>query len=283
MKFIFVGNRRFVLEEMISLGLNIEKIFVIKNTHLEKDIKSISKNYTLISSKTDLLDKLDKTDFDILISNGCPYILPITNMPNKKYINVHPSLLPDLKGIDPVIGAILYNRNSGATCHIMNDNIDAGDIISQVKIEYSNDLDVSLMYQLSFIAEKEVFKLAYYDKFQTRIKQKHHRQDIYYSRSEQDKIIVFTESIEKIKNKIKAFNNKSQGAYFEYLNHKYKVFGIEILTNEYLLSYAKKFKNYQVLFVYEDTIIFKKESYIVKFDKVVGDLTQIPISSILVE
>ena len=35
-KYIFVGNRKFVLEEMLKIGLDTD-ILVIKNTHLEKD------------------------------------------------------------------------------------------------------------------------------------------------------------------------------------------------------------------------------------------------------
>ena len=65
-----------------------------------------------------------------------------------------------MRGIDPVLGSILFKRDAGATCHIMSEKIDAGDIISQLKIPYSNDLDASLLYQLSFIAEKKVFHMA---------------------------------------------------------------------------------------------------------------------------
>ena len=48
-------------------------------------------------------------------------------MKKKKYVNIHPSFLPDLRGIDPVLGSILFKRDAGATCHIMSEKIDAGD------------------------------------------------------------------------------------------------------------------------------------------------------------
>ena len=36
LKYIFVGNRKFVLEEMLMLNLDL-KVLVVKNSHLEKD------------------------------------------------------------------------------------------------------------------------------------------------------------------------------------------------------------------------------------------------------
>ena len=35
-KYLFIGNRKFVLEEMLKLKLDLQ-ILVVKNTHLEKD------------------------------------------------------------------------------------------------------------------------------------------------------------------------------------------------------------------------------------------------------
>ena len=64
----------------------------------------------------------------------------------------------------------MFSRDCGATCHHINEVIDGGDIISS-KIPFSKDLDVSLMYQLSFIAEKEVFHEAFKANFLIRKKQ----------------------------------------------------------------------------------------------------------------
>ena len=281
MKYIFVGNRKFVLEAMLKHKLNIVEIFVISGTHLENDMKNLNHPYTLISSKQELLKKLEKLKYDILVSNGCPYILPISKMQKKKYINIHPSLLPDLKGIDPVIGSILFNRDAGATCHMMDDTIDGGDIISQVEIPFSHDLDVSLLYQLSFLAEKESFVKALNNNFESIKVQKNKDGLIYYSRKKEDRHITFEENISEINNKIKAFNNKSQGAFFIYNTTEYKVFDIEILSNEYLNTYALNFKEFEILFCYEDSIIFKINNSIIKFHQVIGDLSAIKINSFI--
>ena len=71
MKFVFVGNRKFVLEEMIKIGLNLD-IIVIKNTHLQSESLLNNLDFSIISSKAELLHKLESINFDVLISNGCP-------------------------------------------------------------------------------------------------------------------------------------------------------------------------------------------------------------------
>ena len=106
LKYVFVGNRKFVLEEMMALKLNLQ-VLVIKNTHLEKDDLLNNINHKIIENKKELLDYINNNEFDILISNGCPHILPISKLKKKIYANIHPSFLPDLKGIDPCLGSIL--------------------------------------------------------------------------------------------------------------------------------------------------------------------------------
>ena len=268
MKFIFIGNRKFVLEEMINRKLNIVKILVIKDSHLERDIKDMNIDYTIVNSKKELISLLETTDFDVLVSNGCPYILPVTKLKKAKYINVHPSYLPDLKGVDPVIGSILFERDSGATCHYMNDKIDSGDIISRVKIDFSQDLDAGLLYQLSFLAEKKCFNDAVSRNFKTIKQQDDNKNYIYFSRKESDKHITFNESNRKIINKVKAFNNKSQGAYFLLDNLKIKVFNAEILVNDFLFKISEDIEDLSIIFSYEDTIVFKKDNQIIKFSQI---------------
>jgi methionyl-tRNA formyltransferase len=139
MKYLFVGNRINVLHEMIKLGLDVEIV-------------------PLPQTKKDLIGDIDRRTFDVLVSNGCPYILPIK--PNKKYINVHPSLLPDLKGKSPILEAIKQGKPMGATCHLMVKKVDDGEILSQVKIN-PNRGDLNECYRESFRAEAVAFKTAY--------------------------------------------------------------------------------------------------------------------------
>ena len=98
-----------------------------------------------LPAKQDFCLELEDTEFDVLVSAGCPYILPITRLQgasHKIFINLHGSLLPDLRGENPVQGAILKNRRHGASCHLMDDGIDTGAVIAQRAIDITDDLSL---------------------------------------------------------------------------------------------------------------------------------------------
>ena len=268
MKYLFVGNRKFVLEEMISKNLNLVQVLVVENTHLHREIDSLNILYKIISNKAEIIDIIQSTDFDVLVANGCKFILPVNQLKKAKYVNIHPSYLPDLRGVDPVVGSILFQRNSGATCHIMDEGIDTGKIISRIKIPYTNDLDVALLYQMSFIAEKEVFNLAFKKKFNPEIDQEEIDNLINYKRSENDQTILISDSASEIINKVKAFGNKSQGVKF-YVGESYFItYGASVLNNIYLNKIADSYEENEVFMSYEDSILIKRKKEVLKLSDI---------------
>lgn len=57
---------------------------------------------------------------------------PALAVPRCASVNIHPSLLPDFKGVDPVLQARLHNAECiGVTVHYMDPMLDTGDIIAQ--------------------------------------------------------------------------------------------------------------------------------------------------------
>jgi methionyl-tRNA formyltransferase len=57
-------------------------------------------------------------------------------LPTLGCLNIHPSLLPDAKGVDPVFQALLHGGPPlGVTVHFMNQEFDAGRILAQQRIE----------------------------------------------------------------------------------------------------------------------------------------------------
>ncbi len=267
-EFVFVGNREFILQEMIKKELNIVKVIVMAGSYLEKNISNYYLSFCIVNSKDELIFELSNLNFDILISNGCYYKIPVSSFNNKTFINIHPSYLPDLKGKDPIIASILFKRDSGATCHLMNDLLDGGDIISQVKVLYSDDLDAALLYQISFIAEKEVFNLAYNANFRAYKKQLDCPSDISYSFSFKDQLIDFRNSSNHIIQQVKSLNNRNKGCFFFINNFKFKFYRAEIIINEYLVKWSLKFNNLQVLLKYENSIIFRKDNTLIKFSEI---------------
>lgn len=269
-KYVFVGNRFYVLQEMIKRKLNIKKVYVMENSFLHRFLsKSHIINYVVISSKEQLLKELNQMKYDVLISNGCKYILPISSLPNAKYVNIHPSYLPDLKGRDPINGACLFGRTAGAACHLMDEGIDTGAIIARVPIDISIEIDAGLLFQLSFKAEVQAFSDAYEKDFLPLCDQPTKNNSIYYSISPKDCEIDFSKGPEHVVRQVKAFGYQSKGAYFECNGIKYKFFDASFINNKFIDELSNNAEDLEVFLCFENTIIFKLQKRIIRFNQIV--------------
>lgn len=261
MKFIFVGNRVSVLKKMKELGCTLSKIYAVKNSYLEKYLIENKIEYILIESKNQLIKEIENCDFDCLISNGCPYILPISQLRrlNRKFINIHPSLLPDLKGKHPINGAILFNRKHGVTCHYMDDGIDTGKVIANLEIPLKNNISLALLYQISFKMEGEVFEKAFVNNF---ISKDIYicENPIYYTRNKEDFILSKKDSLKTILRKIKAFGIKSLFSRFYYEHKIYKVLNGVLIDSDIVNELFENYENNLILLNYEDKILIKYEN-----------------------
>jgi len=57
---------------------------------------------------------------------------PVLRLPPLAAINIHPSLLPAYKGVDPVFYALLADEKEiGVTVHLMDETFDTGEILAQ--------------------------------------------------------------------------------------------------------------------------------------------------------
>ncbi|MBD3244867.1 MAG: methionyl-tRNA formyltransferase [Candidatus Moranbacteria bacterium] len=82
--------------------------------------------------------KLESLNIDLIIVAAFGVILPksVLKLPVWGCINIHPSLLPKYRGPSPIQTAILNNdKTSGTTIMLLNDKMDAGDILTQKKIK----------------------------------------------------------------------------------------------------------------------------------------------------
>lgn len=165
-RIVFIGNRAQVLD--VCLGepdWEVGAIFAHRGSYLEKDLaaRPLAHVSFAFADKEDVVRQLEAAEFDILVSNGCPFILPIARLrrDNRLFINTHPSLLPDLKGPHPINGLFLQgHREFGATTHDMAEEVDAGEILAQRRAPLTPDLDAGLVYRLSFQFEAEAFRQA---------------------------------------------------------------------------------------------------------------------------
>ena len=265
-KFLFLGTKINVLEYMVDLKLKIN-IIVPNDSNIVYYLKNKKLSFQTFSKKSELVDLITNTDFDVLISNSCPYILPISQIKKagQIFVNIHPSFLHDLGGSCQVNCAILSNKTAGATAHIMNDKIDAGEIISQIEIPIQ-DLSSKLLYELSCKAEQRVFELALENNFQPTFRQNKNSDYISFScKNDDDLLIDFRVlSNEEILKRVKAFGMKNQYSRLEINGNEIKLSSVRKLKNPALNSIYEK-QNNKVLLVYENCFLLKKEYHLFRW------------------
>ena len=89
-----------------------------------------------VTSAREPLPNLPEVDVYIVASFG--KILPkeVINKPKFKTLNVHPSLLPKLRGPSPIQGAILGEEQTGVSIMRLNEKMDTGPILAQREVTF---------------------------------------------------------------------------------------------------------------------------------------------------
>src|SRR3989344_9156021 len=144
MKIIFFGSDNFVLPVLKILEDNFEVVGVVTTAD-----SPISKHF---QGPVFTPDKLDdnfkfkilnlKLDLGVVASYGKIIPEDILNIPQYGFLNVHPSLLPKIRGASPVPATILSGEKwSGVTIIKMDAKMDHGPIIYTSKISLSRKED----------------------------------------------------------------------------------------------------------------------------------------------
>ncbi len=121
-RFVFFGTTPLahgVLEELAKAG------FVPKLTFDSVDITP------------EFIDGLSREQWDFFVVASFGKILPknLIELPKSGTLNVHPSVLPRLRGPSPIRSAILNDeRESGVSVMLMDDKMDHGPLIAQRRI-----------------------------------------------------------------------------------------------------------------------------------------------------
>ncbi|MBT2381369.1 methionyl-tRNA formyltransferase [Streptomyces sp. CB00316] len=82
----------------------------------------------------ELVDRLKEVAPDIIVANNWRTWMPpeIYNLPVHGTLNIHDSLLPAYAGFSPLIWALINGEPEvGVTAHLMDEELDAGDIVVQ--------------------------------------------------------------------------------------------------------------------------------------------------------
>lgn len=137
---VIIGNGSLIIpcgEYLLDNGF---KILGIVTSDFEVELWS-ENNRILIIPETEIME-VGKMEFDYLFSIVYLDILPreIITKPKKAAINYHDALLPTYAGIHATSWAIMNGeKKHGITWHIMEEKLDAGNILVQKEIDIDDD------------------------------------------------------------------------------------------------------------------------------------------------
>ena len=103
-----------------------------------------------LKNNTEEIDFLKSLDLDLIIVVAFGIILPaeILNIPKYGVLNLHPSLLPDLRGPSPIHYAILKRMKfSGVSIMALDSGVDTGPIIAQQRTDIDKNEYFSNLYK----------------------------------------------------------------------------------------------------------------------------------------
>lgn len=147
MNIIYFGFDLFspCLEYLCSLkDVNILKVYSFESDgyfDFNDDVKRLAdkNNIAFTTEKItaeELKKQFEENNCDLIVSAGYQYRIPVEAVENCTGINIHPSLLPNLRGPWPIPWIILKGmKESGVTIHKLSAKFDEGDILIQGKFE----------------------------------------------------------------------------------------------------------------------------------------------------
>ncbi|MDM5338020.1 methionyl-tRNA formyltransferase [Fictibacillus enclensis] len=149
---------------------------------------------------------------DLIVTAAYGQILPseILQAPQYGCVNVHASLLPEYRGGAPIHQSIIDGKTeTGVTIMYMVDKLDAGDILTQVKVPIEEEDHVDSMFQKLSIAGAELLSKTLPDLIEGRltpIKQDESKVTYAYNISREQEEIDWSKSGEAIYNQIRGMH-----------------------------------------------------------------------------
>ena len=249
LKVVFMGTPSFavpVLEELID---KCNVLMVVcqpdrkKNRHgdvLYPETKKVAIEHNIETFQPVKLrkdyQKIIDANPDIIITCAYGQIVPdeILNFPKYGCINIHGSLLPELRGGAPIHWAIIRGyKETGITIMDMNSRMDAGDIITQASIKIDDDMTLEELYdKMSYLGRDLLMKVLpnIISGKVIRIVQDDNEATFAYNISKEDMKIDFSKKSKDIKNLVRGLC-PVPGAYCYLDGKRIKIYEVDILDD----------------------------------------------------
>ena len=174
-RIVFMGTPKFAVPILKGLIDNYNVVMVVCQPDRKKDRKgnieypetkkiALEKEIEVFQPEKikDDYQKIIDANPDIIVTCAYGQIIPNIILEYPKYgcINVHGSLLPELRGGAPIHWAIIRGyRKTGITIMDMAPKMDAGDIISQASIKIDGNMVLDTLYEkMSYLGKELLLK-----------------------------------------------------------------------------------------------------------------------------
>ncbi|MFD8495284.1 methionyl-tRNA formyltransferase [Amycolatopsis sp. NPDC059657] len=187
----------------------------------------------------DLLDELRAADLDLIVANNWRTWLPpeIFTLPRLGTLNVHDSLLPAYAGFSPLIWALINGEPEvGVTAHMMDDELDAGDIVLQRSVavgprDTTTDLFHKTVDLIGPIVAESLGLLASGKAVLT--KQDRSKASFFHKRSLEDSRIDWTWPAEDIERLVRAQSDPYPNAYTFHKGQRVRITAASVSEGRY--------------------------------------------------
>jgi len=160
-------HKFFIKKIMGGLGFRyyLQRVFHnLKHKYKQRSIISLATKYSIPTIYTSnindmgMIDNVRTEKPDVILSIYFDQIIKkdMLMIPSFGILNVHLSMLPKYRGVKPVFWVLKNNESTtGITIHMMDEDLDTGDILAQREVEISPDDTVdSLSVKMSEVGSK---------------------------------------------------------------------------------------------------------------------------------
>ncbi|MGK4591005.1 methionyl-tRNA formyltransferase [Amycolatopsis sp. w19] len=187
----------------------------------------------------ELLAELKEADLDLIVANNWRTWLPpeIFEMPRYGTLNVHDSLLPAYAGFSPLIWALINGEKEvGLTAHMMDADLDAGDIVLQRSVPVGpKDTTTDLFHRtVDLIAPitTEAIELIAKGNF-TPVKQDRSRASFFHKRALRDSLIDWSWPADEIERLVRAQSDPYPNAFTYHRGKQLRVIRSSVSVGQY--------------------------------------------------
>jgi methionyl-tRNA formyltransferase len=247
MKIVFIGSIEFsknFLLKLISINANIVAVCTLKKSLFNSDhfdLSDISKKYKIPFKYTSNINSKENITWiqgkapDLIFCFGWSRLLSkdLLKIPKYGSVGYHPASLPQNRGRHPIVWALVLGlKSTASTFFYMNEGVDNGDIISQIKVNINeNDNAKSLYEKINKVAldQLELFVPQMEKKQFSRIKQDESKVNYWRKRRKEDGRIDWRMSSKSIHNLVRALTHPYVGAHTDFKDKEVKIWATEIV------------------------------------------------------